>query len=61
MKIVIGRHCPQCGALIYVPIAWWGTNPPPNEYTCHCIGQSKQSTQSVVTTGTGDITNRNEK
>ena len=38
MKTQIGS-CPKCGAPIYVPTAWWGINPPPNEFTCSCNPQ----------------------
>ena len=47
MKTTIGT-CPKCGAPIYVPTAWWGINPPPNEYTCACI----QIKTIINTTGT---------
>ena len=53
MKTQVGS-CPHCGAPIYQPTAWWGINPPPNEYTCFCL--SNRSGVYTFTSGTIDTT-----
>lgn len=60
MKTQVGS-CPQCGAPIYVPTAWWATTPPPNEYTCICYSRSAGVTFTTNTTGTGASTPTTEE
>lgn len=41
--------CPKCGAPIYVPLIWFGTLPPPPQYSCGCNPQMSTTTKLNTT------------